>query len=46
MREDDELLEPSEGVEPSEDDLEPPDDDRDDESTIALEEHIGLTPPD
>jgi hypothetical protein len=46
MREDEDLLRPSEGVEPSEEDVERPDDDRDDETVIAPEEHIGLTPPD
>jgi hypothetical protein len=46
VREDDDLLQPSEGVEPSEDDLERPEDDGDDETTIAPDEHIGLTPPD
>jgi hypothetical protein len=42
VREADDLLQPSEGIEPSEDDLEP----SDDETTIAPDEHIGLTPPD
>jgi hypothetical protein len=46
VREDDDLLQPSEGVEPSEADLEHPDDNGDDETTIAPEEHSGLTPPD
>jgi hypothetical protein len=47
MREDDDLLQPSEGVEPSEEDVDRPENhDGDDEATIAPEEHIGLTPPD
>jgi hypothetical protein len=46
VREEDDLLQPSEGVEASEEDVERPDDDRDDETGIAPEEHIGLTPPD
>jgi hypothetical protein len=46
VREDDDLLEPTAEVEPSEEDLERLEDDREDETTIAPEEHIGLTPPD
>jgi hypothetical protein len=42
---DDDLLEPDE-QEPSEEDLEEPDDGDEGEGSIAPEEHIGLTPPD
>jgi hypothetical protein len=41
----DDLLEPDD-QEPSEEDVEHPDDTDGDEDGIALEEHIGLTPPD
>jgi hypothetical protein len=41
----DDLLEPDDR-EPSEEDVERPDDADEGEDDIALEEHIGLTPPD
>jgi hypothetical protein len=42
---DDDLLEPDD-QRPSEEDVEHPDDADEDVEGIALEEHIGLTPPD
>jgi hypothetical protein len=42
---DDDLLEPDD-QEPSEEDVERPDDADEGEDGIALQEHVGLTPPD